>query len=71
MIAIGTKSGVLLMTPKQAAQTLSLSPRKLWSLTASGEIPHLKIGRSVRYPVKDLSEWIEAQRKGGNATKSI
>lgn len=55
----------LLLTPAQAAQALAISPRKLWSLTAAGEISHLRIGRSVRYPVDDLKQWIDQQKKGG------
>lgn len=60
-------SNPLLFNSKQAAEALAISPRKLWSLTASGEIPHVKIGRSVRYPVDDLRAWIDAQKKGGAA----
>jgi excisionase family DNA binding protein len=65
MFPLGTKSGLLLVTPKEAAAILSISPRKLWSLTASGEIPHLKIGRSVRYPIEDLKDWISSKKNGG------
>jgi excisionase family DNA binding protein len=59
-------SAVLLFTPKQAADALSISPRKLWGMMASGEIPHIRIGRSVRYPVDELERWINAQTKGGS-----
>ena len=59
------KPAALLLTPPQAAQALAISPRKLWGLTANGEIPHLKIGRLVRYAIYDLERWIEARRKGG------
>ena len=55
---------LLLLTPKQAASALAISPRKLWGMTASGEIPHLKIGRLTRYPVADLQAYIDSQRKG-------
>ena len=56
----------LLLTPRQAAEALAISPRKLWGMTASGEIPHIRLGRSVRYPVDALQRMIESQRKGGN-----
>ena len=56
----------LLLTPRQAAEALAISSRKLWGLTASGEIPSLKIGRLVRYSVADLHRWIESQRRGGS-----
>ena len=32
-------AAVLLLKPKQAAEALAISPRTLWALTASGEIP--------------------------------
>ena len=64
-IAIGTKSGLLLLTPKEAAKALSISARKLWGMTASGEICHVKIGRSVRYDIRDLEAAVERMKKGG------
>ena len=59
MVAIETKSGLLLLTPKEAAATLGISPRKLWALTASGDVPCVRIGRSVRYDVADLADFID------------
>ena len=55
----------LLLTCKEAADALAISQRKLWSMTTSGEIPHIRIGRSVRYPVDELRQWILEQTKGG------
>lgn len=60
-----TVNNALLLTPKEAAEALAISPRKLWSMTAAGEIPHLRLGRSVRYPLNDLRHWISDQQKGG------
>jgi len=54
----------LLLTSKQAAEALAISPRKLWGMTASGEISHVRIGRCVRYPVDDLRRWIEERKQG-------
>ncbi len=55
----------LLLTPADAAQALAISPRKLWSMPHAGEIPHIKMGRSVRYPLTKLQAWIAAEAKGG------
>jgi len=55
----------LLLTPRQAAQALQISERKLWSMKASGEIPYILLGRSVRYPVADLQRWIDKRKTGG------
>lgn len=64
----GSESGPdrLLLTSREAAIALAVSPRKLWSLTASSEVPHVRIGRCVRYPVDDLQRWIDSQTIGGN-----
>ncbi len=56
----------LLLTPRQAAEALAISARKLWAMTASSEIPYIRLGRCVRYPVDDLMRWIDDQRQGGD-----
>ena len=56
----------LLLTAQQAAAALAISTRKLWGMTASREIPHLRVGRCVRYPLDDLQRWIDAQKEGGD-----
>jgi excisionase family DNA binding protein len=54
--------GPLLLTEREAAKRLSISPRKLWELRNAGEIRCVKIGRSVRYCVNDLAAWIDSKR---------
>jgi excisionase family DNA binding protein len=65
----------LLLTAKQAAAALAVSPRTLWELTARGELPALRLpgrgkARMLRYAVDDLKAWIArtkanaAQRNG-------
>lgn len=54
------KYEALLIKAKDTFEILSVSTRKLWSMTASGEIPHVRLGRSVRYRMEDLREFIAA-----------
>ncbi len=56
----------LLLTPREAARTLSICEKTLWSLTKRGELSAVRIGRAVRYDVTDLQAFIN-QRKGGTA----
>jgi excisionase family DNA binding protein len=49
----------------RAAQILAISQRKLWELSNSGEIRHLRIGRGVRYDMADLAAWVEERKEGG------
>lgn len=55
----------LLVDAKRAAALLSLSPRKVWSLTAGGELPCVRVGRAVRYSVESLREWIVEHERAG------
>ena len=52
----------LLLTAREAAKTLRLSEKTLWSLTRPrGPIPAVRIGRSVRYSVAALEAWVASQ----------
>ncbi|MCA9055447.1 MAG: helix-turn-helix domain-containing protein [Planctomycetaceae bacterium] len=53
----------LLLTAEQAAESLTISPRKLWELTSTGQLPCVRIGRAVRYDRADLEAWIAAQKR--------
>jgi excisionase family DNA binding protein len=54
--------GVLLLRSQEAAKTLGISERKLWELTRKGKIPHVRIGRAVRYDTRDLRAWVETMK---------
>lgn len=53
-----------LLRPREAAEWLKISDRTLWSLTQRGELPAVRIGRSVRYDLADLMAFIEARKSG-------
>ncbi|MCH8969666.1 MAG: helix-turn-helix domain-containing protein [Planctomycetes bacterium] len=53
------------LRPREAAKALGIGERLLWSMTNAGEIPHLRIGRAIVYPVDMLRDWMAEQ-----ATKS-
>lgn len=47
-----------------AAAYLGVTPRTLevWRSTQRHPIPYVKVGRLVRYSIKDLDEWLTARR---------
>jgi excisionase family DNA binding protein len=53
-----------LLRPREAAQWLKISERSLWSLTQRGELPAVRIGRSVRYDLADLVAFVETRKCG-------
>jgi len=51
-----------LLTRRQAATYLAISPRKLDSLAACGDLPRVKIGTSVRFTQADLDNFIASRK---------
>lgn len=47
----------VLLNIRQAAEALAVSERTIFNLTKSGDLPSVRIGRSVRYRMKDLEHF--------------
>lgn len=48
----------VVLSTKEAAAYLSISLPTLFRLTRAGELPHLRIGRVIRYRVEDLEAFL-------------
>ena len=49
----------VLVKSSAAAKILQISERKLWDLMNNGDVPHVRIGASVRYMKSDLAKWMQ------------
>lgn len=58
-----TTNPKLLVTSREAARMLSICERTLWTLTNTGLLGAVRIGRSVRYAVTDLEAYIDRCRR--------
>ena len=58
-----------LLNREEAAQLLQISVRTLDKLTKAKQIPHLRVGRQVRFPIAALNEWMQESiiMPGGDA----
>jgi len=54
----------LALRPAEAARALGIGRRLLWSMTVSGEVPHVKVGRCTLYPVDALRDWLARKVNG-------
>lgn len=54
-----------LLRPEDAARLLSIGRSKLYALLAAGELPTIRIGRSVRVPRRGLEAWIAQNTVSG------
>ncbi len=53
----------LLLRPDEAAEVLGVGRSKIYALLASGEVPAVRVGRSVRVPVEALRRWVDRQAR--------
>ena len=53
-----------LLNYKQAGDLLGVTDRTVWKLVNPGQLPAVRVGRSVRIDPRDLRRFIE-QAKGG------
>ncbi|HEX6351081.1 MAG TPA: helix-turn-helix domain-containing protein [Candidatus Dormibacteraeota bacterium] len=49
----------MLLRAEEAARMLGLGRSKVFQMLAAGELPVVRIGRSVRIPREELREWIK------------
>ncbi|MEX1141106.1 MAG: helix-turn-helix domain-containing protein [Thermoleophilaceae bacterium] len=53
-----------LLDPAGAAALLSVRRSWVYEAVRDGRLPHVKVGRHVRFLREDLERWVFAQRKG-------
>ena len=49
----------LLLRPDEVQRALGLGRSKTYQMMATGELPVVRIGRSVRVPAEALRRWVE------------
>jgi len=56
----------LALRPREAAKALGIGQRKLSELLADRDsgIPHVRCGRAVIFPVRELQDWLAERAKG-------
>ena len=59
-----------IMTPREAAEYLSVHVRTIYRLAKNGEIPGRKIGGSWRFKKDTLDEWLSVRENPSEKDKS-
>ncbi len=57
----GNGSEALLLTVREAAKLLRISPNTGYELIRQGRIPHLRLGRRILIPRHGLETWINEE----------
>ncbi len=50
---------------KEAAAYLAVTSKLIYKLTRAGELPHSRVGNSIRFRIKDLDQYLEANTSRG------
>ena len=58
----------LLLTVNDVASVLSLGRTRAYQLVHSGELPIIRVGRSIRVSAQALKDWTEAHNQEGVKT---
>jgi hypothetical protein len=53
----------LALRPKEAAAALGIGERLLWLATNRGEVPHVRLGKAILYPIDGLRRWLAEQER--------
>ncbi len=57
-------NGSRLLTFEEVRAILQIKPSTLYAWCAKGEIPHLRVGRLLRFSHADLERWLKQRRIG-------
>jgi len=58
----------LALRVRDAAKALGISERTLWGWTNRGDVPHIRIGTVILYPVDSLRDWLKQQAQRAAAS---
>lgn len=60
-----------LLTPQEIADCLGVKPSTIYQWTHQGFIPHVKVGRLVRFREQDVTEWLERRFSQGRVSRKV
>ncbi len=60
-----------LLTPQEMAEYLGVKVSTIYQWTHIGYIPHMKLGRFVRFKEREVLKWLESKNNNGRITKAI
>jgi len=61
----------LLLRPSEAADVLGIARSRTYALIAAGELPSVRIGKSVRVPLAALHAWINRLSKDEDPSNDV
>jgi len=60
-----------LLNPHEIADVLGVQPSTIYQWTHQGYIPHVKIGKFIRFKSTDIEKWVEKKSKEGRKSRKV
>ncbi|MEW5924343.1 MAG: helix-turn-helix domain-containing protein [Candidatus Zixiibacteriota bacterium] len=60
-----------LLTPQEIAEVLGVQPSTIYQWTHQGYIPHIKLGKLLRFRQSDVLEWLDRISSPGRKTRKF
>jgi len=60
-----------LLTPQQIADVLGVKLSTVYQWTHQQYIPHVKLGRLVRFKEADIDKWLTQRSQAGRKTRKV
>jgi excisionase family DNA binding protein len=60
-----------LLTPQEMARVLGVQPSTIYQWTHQGFIPHVKLGKFVRFKEGDVMNWVEERATDGRRARRV
>ena len=64
---VASSAKLHLLKPAEVAAALGVSKGRVYSMLSAGQLPLVRIGKSVRCPSEELAEWIRSRLRSGVA----
>jgi excisionase family DNA binding protein len=58
------------LTAAEVAQMLGVSKDYIYDACARDELPHVRLGRSIRFRRESIEQWLREQEQGAAAERS-
>lgn len=59
-----TRPTVRFITAKEAATYLRVTPKTIYELCKRDEMPHVRVGNSIRIPLEPFNRWVREHTSG-------
>jgi len=60
-----------LLTPQEVADLLSVRKSTIYQWTHQGYIPHVKLGKFVRFKEDKVMEWVDRKSNNGRIRRKV